>query len=238
MRSLNTTECTQELTQKEMDFHCYLQNGRTLEEYVEGFLQLYNEALRDNETLKHLLWSGMDDILSQMLLLGEDHHPFAEFVEYTLWLCRSTPLSPAMPPFRPQDLPASLVVCSSLAPPPPQSLTNSPAPSRVSSPPAKLYETDPLASTQAHRLHLGPALPKFRRGHRSGSTGLPLLSDSTLVTRHPGSTAEFWASGCGSALHPSAAPGSYFPLTLLWTLHGPSFSWLFGGLLGHQLCLS
>lgn len=31
----------------------------------------------------------MDDTLSQMLLLGEDHCPLAEFVDYTLWVCGS-----------------------------------------------------------------------------------------------------------------------------------------------------
>lgn len=35
-----------------------------LEEYVEGFLQLYNEMRRDDETLKHLFWSGMEWISS------------------------------------------------------------------------------------------------------------------------------------------------------------------------------
>lgn len=32
----------------------------------------------------------MDNILSQMLQLVEDTPPFAEFVDYTLWLCRSS----------------------------------------------------------------------------------------------------------------------------------------------------
>lgn len=40
--------------------------------------------------LKELFWSEMDDILGQMLLLGEDHRPFAEFVDYTLWICGSS----------------------------------------------------------------------------------------------------------------------------------------------------
>lgn len=30
------------------------------------------------ETLKELNWSGMDEIFSQMLLLGEDNRPFAK----------------------------------------------------------------------------------------------------------------------------------------------------------------
>lgn len=42
---------------------------------------LYHDTHRDNETLRHLFWSGMDDILSQMLWLGEDQCPFGEFVD-------------------------------------------------------------------------------------------------------------------------------------------------------------
>lgn len=55
---------------------------------MEGYLDLYNQVCWDDETLKHLFWSGMDDILGQMLLLGEGHRPFAKYVDYTLWVCR------------------------------------------------------------------------------------------------------------------------------------------------------
>lgn len=73
---------------KNMD--CYSQNGRMLEEFVEDILELYNEARWDDETLKQLFWSGMDDILGQMLLVSEDHLAFVEFVEYVLWVCGSS----------------------------------------------------------------------------------------------------------------------------------------------------
>ncbi|KAK9953259.1 hypothetical protein ABG768_017264 [Culter alburnus] len=66
------------------------QNGRLLEEYVEVYLQLYHEARWDDETLKQHFWSGMDDILVQMLLLKEDHLPFIEFVDYALPVCGSS----------------------------------------------------------------------------------------------------------------------------------------------------
>lgn len=59
------------------------QNGRSLEDYVD------HEARWDDETLKQRFWSGMDDILRQMLLLGEDHCPFIEFIDYPLWVCGS-----------------------------------------------------------------------------------------------------------------------------------------------------
>lgn len=58
---------------------CYLQNSCSLEEYIEEFLELYNKARLDNETLKQLFWS--DDILGQF---------FSKFVEYALWVCRSS----------------------------------------------------------------------------------------------------------------------------------------------------
>ncbi|KAK9972497.1 hypothetical protein ABG768_025801, partial [Culter alburnus] len=49
-----------------------------LEECVEGYLEMYesDEARWDDETLKELFWSEMDDIFGQMLLLGEDHPSF------------------------------------------------------------------------------------------------------------------------------------------------------------------
>lgn len=67
-----------------MEKDCFFQNGRVLGDYVEGYLDLYNEACWGDETLKELFWNGMDDVLDQMLL--GDHRPFAEFMDYTLWL--------------------------------------------------------------------------------------------------------------------------------------------------------
>lgn len=55
---------------------CYLQNGHTLKEFVEDTLV--------EEIFKQLFWSGIDNILGQMLLVREDHHPFTEFVSYAL----------------------------------------------------------------------------------------------------------------------------------------------------------
>lgn len=57
---------------------------------MDDFLELYNKACWDNETHKHLFWSGIDNILGQLLLLKEHHRPFAEFIDYTLWLFRSS----------------------------------------------------------------------------------------------------------------------------------------------------
>ncbi|ROL51858.1 hypothetical protein DPX16_19377 [Anabarilius grahami] len=57
------------------------QNGQSLEDYVEEYY---------HETLKQRFWSGMDDILGQMLLLGEDRCPFIEFINYPLWVCGSS----------------------------------------------------------------------------------------------------------------------------------------------------
>lgn len=37
------------------------------------------------------IWSRKDHILGQMLLLEEDHCPFAKFVDYALWMCRPLP---------------------------------------------------------------------------------------------------------------------------------------------------
>lgn len=64
---------------------------RTLEEYLEGCLDLYNQVCWDDEMLKHLFLSGMNDVLGQMLLLGEDHRPFTKYVDYTLWVCGFLP---------------------------------------------------------------------------------------------------------------------------------------------------
>ncbi|KAK9964056.1 hypothetical protein ABG768_005261 [Culter alburnus] len=93
MHLLNTCiDVTEKLTDntKYLKEDCYLQNGWTLDEYAEGCLQLYSEARWDDETLKHLFWSRMDEIFSKMLLLRDNHCTFAEFVDYTLWLCGSS----------------------------------------------------------------------------------------------------------------------------------------------------
>lgn len=50
--------------------------NHTLKEFVENILELLNEARWGDEILKQLFWRGIDDILGQMLLLREDHHPF------------------------------------------------------------------------------------------------------------------------------------------------------------------
>lgn len=71
---------TNKWTQTNKD-DCFLQNSQMLKECVEGYLQMYDEARWDDETLKELFWSEMDDIFGQMLLLGEDHPSF----------CRVTP---------------------------------------------------------------------------------------------------------------------------------------------------
>lgn len=46
---------------------------------MEGFLELYNEACWDDETLNHLFWKGIS-----LVLLWEDHCPLTEFADYTL----------------------------------------------------------------------------------------------------------------------------------------------------------
>lgn len=46
-------------------------------------MAINNFTTRHPETLKELF--------DQMLLLGEDHCPFMEFVGYTLWECASSP---------------------------------------------------------------------------------------------------------------------------------------------------
>ncbi|KAK9963563.1 hypothetical protein ABG768_006736 [Culter alburnus] len=61
---------------------CHLQNSCLLEEYVEEFLELYNKTSSDDETLKQLFWSRMDDILGQF---------FSKFVEYALWVFADPP---------------------------------------------------------------------------------------------------------------------------------------------------
>jgi len=73
-----------------------------LEEYVEDFLEICHE-LRWDKSLTP--WSGMGDILGQMLLLSEGHSSLLDFIDYTLWGCgvvftqwgkwRSRPTSPS-----------------------------------------------------------------------------------------------------------------------------------------------
>ncbi|ROL41304.1 hypothetical protein DPX16_2931 [Anabarilius grahami] len=50
----------------------------------------WNSIMRPAGTLQQHIWSGMDDILGQLLLLMEDHFPFMEFVDYALWVCGSS----------------------------------------------------------------------------------------------------------------------------------------------------
>lgn len=40
--------------------------------------------------MKQHFWRRMDDILGQMLLLGEDQSLFIEFIDYALWVCGSS----------------------------------------------------------------------------------------------------------------------------------------------------
>ncbi|ROI79287.1 Cadherin-20 [Anabarilius grahami] len=66
---LTTTSVVTEEPTTNMDYGDYVsQNGRSLEDYVEAYLELYHEVCWDDETLKHNFWSGMDDLLGQMLL--------------------------------------------------------------------------------------------------------------------------------------------------------------------------
>jgi len=74
-----------------MDYKdCGLQNGRSLEDYVEVYLNLFQDANWDEESLKQQFWSRMDDLLTQMLLLGDLHLSFVEFIDHTLWVCGSS----------------------------------------------------------------------------------------------------------------------------------------------------
>lgn len=66
------------------DEDCLLKNGQKLEEHVEDYLLLQQAALGMMRSWKE------DDVLGQMLLLGGDHHPFIKFIDYTLWVCRSS----------------------------------------------------------------------------------------------------------------------------------------------------
>lgn len=89
------------------------------------------------------------------------------------------------------DLPALLVPLSSCCWLP---LTLPP----VSLPPARPCEADSLQAhdaTTAYQLHFGSF-------GFTVSPQAPCSSSSTLVPRHPESTADFRASGCTSALHP------------------------------------
>lgn len=43
------------------------------------------------KALKYIFWSGMDDIIGQMLLVEEDHIPFVDFINFTLlWVSGSS----------------------------------------------------------------------------------------------------------------------------------------------------
>lgn len=69
---------------------CLVKKGRTLEEYLEVFLELYHEARWDDEALKYIFWSGMDDNLGKMLLLKKGHSLLINFIINTLWVCGSS----------------------------------------------------------------------------------------------------------------------------------------------------
>lgn len=55
-----------------------------------SFLSCSTSREWDDEALKSIFWSGTDDILGQMLLLKEGHHPLTDFINYTLWVCGSS----------------------------------------------------------------------------------------------------------------------------------------------------
>lgn len=65
---------------------CYFQNSCLLKNYVEIFLELYHKVHWYDENFKQLFWSGVNDILGQMLLLRENHLPFVEIINYALWV--------------------------------------------------------------------------------------------------------------------------------------------------------
>lgn len=52
-----------------------------------GLPRALEQGMLGQETLKHLFWSGMDNIPGQMLLLRQHRCSFTEFVDYTSWLC-------------------------------------------------------------------------------------------------------------------------------------------------------
>lgn len=68
----------------------FYQNGRSLEKYVEAYLELYHESNLSEETLKYYFWSGMDDTLGAMLLLDVEQFSFVQFLDRALWVCGSS----------------------------------------------------------------------------------------------------------------------------------------------------
>lgn len=93
MHLLSTTILVTEkliLKMSNLEMDCYSQNGRSLEEYVEEFLEHYHDACWDNETLKQLFWNRMDGIIWQKLLLKEDHLSFHRVHRLCLVGCRSS----------------------------------------------------------------------------------------------------------------------------------------------------
>lgn len=78
---LTTTSVVTEEPTNNMNYGDYVsQNGRSLEGYVEAYLELYHEVCWDDETLKHHFWSGMDNLLRCHPVLPSPHLQFSHLM--------------------------------------------------------------------------------------------------------------------------------------------------------------
>jgi len=64
------------------------QNGGSLEELVKVYLHLYQDDYWEEEFLKQQFWGGLDEPLTQILLLKDFDQTFLDLFYFYLFFCR------------------------------------------------------------------------------------------------------------------------------------------------------
>ncbi|KAK9977272.1 hypothetical protein ABG768_019093 [Culter alburnus] len=66
------------------------QDGHSIEQYVEEFLELSYLRAWNEATLKNIFWIGLDDYLYQQVPAGTIPSSLAQYLDYVLWLSGSS----------------------------------------------------------------------------------------------------------------------------------------------------
>ncbi len=95
-----------------------VQDGRSIEEYVEEFLALAEGVTWREETQKTIFWGGLDDHLYQLMPASDSTCSLGRYMEYALWLSGSlssplVPSSSSSSPLVPPSSPSSQLATSS-----------------------------------------------------------------------------------------------------------------------------
>ncbi len=145
-----------------------VQDGRSIEEYVEEFLALAEGVTWREETQKTIFWGGLDDHLYQLMPASDSTCSLGSYMGYALWLSGSpsSPLVPSSSSSSPLALPRSS--SSPLVPPssPSSSLATSsstlPERRRVPALPERLPVPAPRLRPPVPAPRLRPPVPAPR----------------------------------------------------------------------------